>query len=240
MSGTLFVRPTNAKLKWDTELFSEMDCYCQVTCGVYVEKTEVAQDQGKKPNWNKALKFIVNGEQSLKVAIYDKDEVTDDDIIGECQIPLAQVYQMGRSSNWYNLRRSTGYDAGEVMINIEFAPNGGMGMGMGMGMGYQNQMGGPGMGMGMNMGGPGMGMGMNMGGPGMGMGGPGMGMGMNMGGPGMGGPGMGGPGMGMNMGGPGMGGPGMGGPGMGMGMNMGGPGMGGPGMGGPGMGGQGW
>ena len=152
------------------------------------------------------MNFRANGDQFLHVQVFDQDDGSADDFVGECQVPLGPVYQMRQSSNWYNLTRRGGQSAGQIMINIEFSPDGGMGggMGMGMGMGYQNpMMGGQGMGMGMGggYGAPGMGMGgpgMGMGGPGMGMGGPGMGMGGygGMGGPGMGGPGYGGPGMG--------------------------------------------
>ena len=192
--GQLIIKPVSAQLTYDTEWFGSMDCFARITVGSNMFRTGVAHDQGKHPNWQDTFTAYVNGEQSMHVAIFDRDNMTDNDYVGECMVTLMDVYQRGNVSNWYPLRRRDGM-AGQVMIMLQFIPQGGMGMGMGM----------PGMGANMNMGMPGMGM------PGMGMGYP-MNPGMQMGmGPGMYpmNPGMGGMGPGM---GPGMGGmgPGMG------------------------------
>ena len=229
-TGTLIVRPTTAKLTYDTEWFARMDPYCKVTIGGTVQQTSVAVNQSKTPNWQDTLSFRVNGDQSMHVMIFDKDYVTRDDYIGELTVPLNEVYQKGRHTGWYNVMRK-GRSAGQIMIVFEFTPDGGMMGGMGMGgmnMGMSN----------MGMGNMGMGMG-NMGMSRMGMGGMGMsrmGMGgMGMGGMGMNQMGMGGMNMGMGMPNPAMGyggmntgmGMGMGSMGMGMGINNPGMGMGG-------------
>ena len=207
-SGQLVIRPVSAQLTHDTEWFGSMDCYCRIMVGANAFRTMAAHDQGTHPNWQETFTAFVNGDQMMRVAIYDRDNCSDDDYVCETMIPLQEVYMRRQVSNWFPVQRR-GRPAGQIMIMLEFHPQGmgGMGMqpGMGMGMGMQPGMGMGGMGMGMGMQ-PGMGMGMGMQ-PGMGMGGmgmgaPGMGMGMQ---PGMGGMGMGGMGMG-GMGGPGMGG----------------------------------
>ena len=184
-SGQLIIKPVSAQLTYDTEWFGSMDCFARITVGSNMFRTQVAHDQGKHPNWQDTFTAYVNGDQSMHVAIFDRDNVTDNDYVGECMVPLMDVYQRGNVSNWYPVQRRGGM-AGQIMIMLQFIPQGGMGMGMpGMGMG----MGMPGMGANMGMGMPGMGYPMN---PGMqmGMGGgmypmnPGMGPGMN---PGMGG-----------------------------------------------------
>lgn len=204
ISGNLVIKPVSANLTYSTEFFGSMDCYAKITVGSNVFKTKPAHDQGKNPNWQENFQARVNGDQSMHVAIYDQDDGSKDDYVGECQVPIGEVYQRRQCSNWYNIVRK-GKSIGQIMIVLEFYPDGGAQMGMqpGMGMGMQPQMGmgmgmQPQMGMGMQ---PQMGMGMGMQ-PQMGMGmQPQMGMGMGMQ-PGMGGMGMGG-GMGMN---PGMGG----------------------------------
>jgi len=201
--GQLIIKPTSAAMTYDSEWFGDMDLYARITVGSNVFKTNVAHDQGKNPVWQNQFTAMVNGDQTMHVCLFDRDNVSNDDYIAEAQINLMEVYQRRMVSNWFPLMRK-GRSAGQIMITLEFYPGGGMGMGMN-----------PGMGMGMNMGmGPGMGMGMNMGmNPAMGgyppQGGMGMGMGMGMG-PGMGGyPPQGG--MGPGYGGPGYGGPGYGG-----------------------------
>ena len=252
-SGQLIIKPICAKLTYDTETFGSMDCYAKITVGGSTYKTDKAHDQGTNPNWEATFTFRVNGDQLAYVQIYDQDDGSADDFVGECQVELQQVYATRNVNKWFPLTRK-GRSSGQIMMNLEFYPDGGQQMGgqmggqMGMGGGYGGQMGGYGGqmgGYGGQMGGYGGQMGGNggqmggyggqMGGGMPGMGGMGGGFGGQMGG--YGNPGMGGnPGMHPGMGGPGMGGPGMGGPGMG-GPGMGGPGMGGPGMGGPGMGG---
>ena len=231
--GTLIVRPLCAKLTYDTEWFSKMDPYAKITIGATIQKTQSAHDQGKNPNWSDTLTYRVNGDQSMRVELWDYDNVTKDDFIAECSVPLQEVYMKRTANNWYPVNRK-GKSAGQIMISFEFVPDGGAG-GFGMGgnpgmqypqMGHQGMMATPGMmptpgmapayggQMGMGYGGQmgmgaqpmgGMGYGQPMGG--MGYGQMGMGGGQPMGGMGYGQMGMGG---GQPMGGmPGMGGMGM-------------------------------
>ena len=181
--GQLIIKPVAAQLTYSTEWIGKMDCYCKIVVGGNVFQTRPAHDQDKHPNWQEAFTARVNGEQSMQVTLLDKDNVTRDDYVGEATINIAQVYQTRQSSNWYPVMRR-GRNIGQIMIIMEFYPQGGMGQmgGMGMGMGMPN-MGMGGMGMG-GMGGMGMGGMPNMGMGGMGMGGMGMG---NMGMGGMGG-----------------------------------------------------
>src|SRR3990167_521254 len=185
--GQLIIKPSSGNLTYDSEWFGDMDLYARITVWSNVFKTQVAHDQGKHPVWQDQFTAMVNGDQTMHVCLFDRDNVSNDDYIAEAQINLMDVYQRRMVSNWFPLMRK-GQSAGQIMITLEFYPGGGMGMGMN-----------PGMGMGMNMGmNPGMGMGMGMN-PGMGMGGypPQGGMGMGMGGY----PPQGGMGMGMGMGG---------------------------------------
>ncbi len=200
-SGTLVIKPVSAQLTYSTEWLGKMDCYCVITVGGNVFRTMPAHDQGKHPNWQQVFNARVSGEQTMHVSISDYDNVTKDDYVGECTVPLQDVYQRRNVSNWYQVNRK-GKNIGQIMIVLEFYPDGAGGMGMGN----------MGMGMGMN----------NMGMGGMGYGNTGMGMG------GMGGMGYGNTGMGMGMGGMGYGNTGMGGMG-GMGMGYGNTGMGGMG-----------
>ena len=189
--GTLIVRPITARLTYDTEWFARMDPYCKVTVGGTVQQTGVAVNQSKTPSWQDTLTFRVNNDMSMNVLLFDKDYVTRDDYIAECNINLQEVYNKRVHNGWYPVNHK-GRPAGQIMISFEFRPeNQAMGMGMG-GMGMPNMgMGMSNMGMGMNNMGynnpMSMGMGMNtMGGYGnpmsMGMGmGAGYGNNMNMG-----------------------------------------------------------
>ena len=112
MFGTIVVKPTAAKLTYDTEWFARMDPYAKCTIGGTVHQTQVAWNQSKNPVWQDTFNYRVNGEQSMHVAVYDKDTTTRDDYIGECTIPLQQVYSNRQQSGWYNLTRRGGRNAG--------------------------------------------------------------------------------------------------------------------------------
>ena len=151
MSGQLIIKPISAQLTYNTEWFGKMDCYCKITVGGNVFKTNPAHDQGKHPNWQQSFTAMVNGDQVMHVAVYDHDNVTVDDYVGECQVPLQDIYNRRNSSNWYTLMRK-GKSSGQIMIILEFYPGGGMGGNMGggyggnMGGGYGGNMGGGNMG----------------------------------------------------------------------------------------------
>ena len=51
MQGQLTVKPTCAKLKYDTEWFGRMDPYVILTLGTQTFKTHAAKDASKTPTW---------------------------------------------------------------------------------------------------------------------------------------------------------------------------------------------
>ena len=113
--GQLIVKPICAKFTYDTEVFGKMDPYAKITIGGTIHKTSVAKDQGKNPNWQDTLNFRVNGESTMQVMCYDKDDFSKDDFIAECTVQLNEVYQRRNVSNWYNVTRK-GKTAGQIMI----------------------------------------------------------------------------------------------------------------------------
>ena len=120
--GTLIVKPLCAKLTIDTEWFGKMDPYAKCTVGGTIQKTHSANDQGKTPSWSDTLSFMTNNEVSMRVEIWDKD-VGKDDFIGQCDVPLADVYAKNRANNLYTLMRK-GKSSGQIMISFEFYSHG--------------------------------------------------------------------------------------------------------------------
>ena len=124
--GTLIVRPLSAKLTYNTEWFARMDPYAVCTIGGTINKTATSWNTGKNPSWQDTLNFRVNGDPLMHVALYDKDNVTRDDYIGEGVVSLLQIYNTRNSNQWINLKRRNGKPAGQIMISFEFYPEGGM------------------------------------------------------------------------------------------------------------------
>ena len=127
ISGQLIVKPICAKLSYDTETFGSMDPYAKVTIGGNTYKTGTANDQGKNPNWQDTFTFRVQGQANMMdVYVFDKDDGSNDDFIGEAHIPLSDVFQRRNVSDWFNLTRK-GSNSGQIMITLEFFPEGAQG-----------------------------------------------------------------------------------------------------------------
>lgn len=128
MQGTLTVKPITAQISKDREWFGRQDPYCKITVGSQVQQTRTATDGGKSPNWQDSLSFSVHGgEQSVHIAIFDRDIITRDDFIGDTTIPLMQVFQMKQIAQWYPLTRK-GRNCGQINVVLEFtSPNMGYG-----------------------------------------------------------------------------------------------------------------
>lgn len=95
---SIIVRPTEALLTHDTEMFSKMvtpaliqDPYCIIKLGQQQKKTRVHDEGGKKPRWNDTLTFAKSSDTNLKIEVWDKD-VIDDDLVGEGFYNLTKAY----------------------------------------------------------------------------------------------------------------------------------------------------
>jgi Ca2+-dependent lipid-binding protein len=109
-----------------------MDPYAKITVGQNTQQTRTANDMGKRPAWSDSLTFNIRGDQSMHIALWDKDYGSKDDYICETNINLTEIFQRRTFNNQFPLQRK-GKSAGQITIAFEFHPDG-MGMGMGQGM----------------------------------------------------------------------------------------------------------
>lgn len=106
---SLIVRPTEAILTHDTEVFSKMDPYCVVKLGQQQRKTRVHDEGGKKPRWSDTLTFTRGSDTQLTIQVWDKD-VVDDDLVGEGTVNLSGVYanpNYPKNGNFWLIQRSS-------------------------------------------------------------------------------------------------------------------------------------
>ncbi len=120
-SGLITVRPLNAALSNDGEMFGKADPYVVVQIGSQKQQTQVHKDGGKNPRWNDALQFHANNDQVLKFFVMDRDHMSSSDCIAEGQVNLAQVYQMRSMNSSFPVTRN-GKPNGTVTLAIDFQP----------------------------------------------------------------------------------------------------------------------
>jgi Ca2+-dependent lipid-binding protein, contains C2 domain len=120
--GTLIVKPLTAKLTRNTETFGKMDPYCKVIIGQNFYQTAVHKDGGKNPGWNTTLTFKITNEDVIAVEVWDKDDLTKDDLVGTGSLSVSKVTSnKNKFSDWIPLTYK-GKSAGSVLLDIEFIP----------------------------------------------------------------------------------------------------------------------
>lgn len=116
--SSLIVRPICAKLTHDTDTFGQMDPYCVVNFGAQHQRTHTATDAGKFPNWNEQFMFRRTGEDLLQILVYDQDNASADDMVGEATFPVSRLGGQTHFEDWLPLTFK-GRAAGEIRIGIQ-------------------------------------------------------------------------------------------------------------------------
>jgi len=142
LQGNLFIKPLQANLTHNTDWILKMSPYVIFRLGGVQVKSNKAYGGGKNPVWGQMLELPKPaGDDILHVELWD-NELFYDEHIGHCQVPLAQICQLGHVDQTYELFWKNQM-AGTIFLDITFQPTGGMGMGMGgigMGMGLGQYM----------------------------------------------------------------------------------------------------
>ncbi|CAI9769543.1 unnamed protein product [Fraxinus pennsylvanica] len=122
--GTLEVLLVSAKGLENTDFLSNMDPYAVLTCRTQEKKSSVASGKGTNPEWNETFLFTISdGVVELKIKIMDKDNLSEDDFVGEAMIPLGPVLAEGNiPPTMYNVVKNENY-CGEIRVGLVFNPH---------------------------------------------------------------------------------------------------------------------
>jgi Ca2+-dependent lipid-binding protein len=82
MRGSIKIRIIGAVLDSDKDAIGKMDPYALLEIGSQKFKTTIAKGMGLNPSWNEEFIFNVNGDEDLKITIYDSD-IGKDDFLGQ-------------------------------------------------------------------------------------------------------------------------------------------------------------
>lgn len=119
MSGTIVIKPLQAKLTRDVDVLSKMDPYCLVMIGNQKVHGTVCKSGGKTPKWEESITVRRNNEPFLYIEVKDKDTFSSDEIIGVCQINLDELSSQSVTARWqplfYNQK-----PAGDLLVELVY------------------------------------------------------------------------------------------------------------------------
>jgi len=148
--GHVTVQVVEARNLARKDLLSKSDPYCEVSV---VSKHSISMLSSKQktsvinnnqnPMWNQSFSLSVSNPETemLKIKCWDNDPMSFDDLIGEVDVPLFQLYNGVPKDEWYQLYPPKGGSVHLIItaqgFGMQGGPQMGMGQGMGMGMGMQ-------------------------------------------------------------------------------------------------------
>jgi len=119
--GTIVFRPLEAYFEENKDLLKDMDPYCKFSIEFERGKSSIAYNQGMHPTWKDSIVLKVKDENFVKIKAKDKDRVSLDDRLGKAKIPLDEVLEKRKVTQWIPLY-DRGKFTGKIHLEMEFFP----------------------------------------------------------------------------------------------------------------------
>jgi len=119
MPGTITFRPLEANLTHNTDLLTKMNPYCSFNLGGTKFNSQICKKGGKHPHWSDTVSLPYANESIVTLDLMDKDRLTKDDVIGTCNINLADFQANGPTQQWFPLFYKN-KPAGEILLEACF------------------------------------------------------------------------------------------------------------------------
>jgi len=118
--GKLDVHVLSGRELKNSQTFGRQDPYFIIQLGQKHFVSKVATDAGTKPVWNERFIFEVTDEKKLYITIKNKNTITTDDILGNSEISLEQVFSEGKLDVRPQVITKAGKVRGELQVVLLF------------------------------------------------------------------------------------------------------------------------
>ncbi len=122
MPATITLKPIEANLRHNTDIFTRMNPYCVFVVENQRFSSQVCKKGGKHPHWSDTVTIPDSNHEKILVEVMDKDLVMPDAQIGSVMMDVQEIKLQGRNSRWYALSYKN-KPAGEVLIEFVFHPD---------------------------------------------------------------------------------------------------------------------
>jgi Ca2+-dependent lipid-binding protein len=89
--ASIDISPFEADIVRDVSSIGKMDPYCKVYIGSVMKTMMPHTDGSRHPRWNESVHFGLQGEESIKIEVWDRNSVTSDELIGTANYTISQV-----------------------------------------------------------------------------------------------------------------------------------------------------
>ncbi|KAH7288056.1 hypothetical protein KP509_31G009700 [Ceratopteris richardii] len=120
--GLVEVHLIGGKGMKNVDFLGENDPYAILAYKTQKQKSKTLEGGGSNPVWKQKFYFKVDEEiDDVVIQVFDEDERTADDAIGEARIPLSQVLEeLEVPATFYDLKQSSGKVCGQVEVALKF------------------------------------------------------------------------------------------------------------------------
>ncbi|EXX74104.1 hypothetical protein RhiirA5_457000 [Rhizophagus irregularis] len=121
--GILRVTIVEARDLKDKDIIGKSDPYVKLILDKHNIQSTKHKSNNLNPTYNEQFIFNINGQKKLEVQVWDKDTILRDDLIGEDDIKLSEVFSKGYIDTWLNLTKGKFgiRSRGEIHLILEFA-----------------------------------------------------------------------------------------------------------------------
>ena len=123
-TGTIILRPLEAKFNYDQDVLNKMVPFCKVKFGGQTDRSMIATKTKVNHAWTDVLSFERKGNEGGKVTIKVKDKYQEllHQNIGVATISLEDLTPNTKLTKWYPLQKGS-KAVGEILVSIEFQPH---------------------------------------------------------------------------------------------------------------------
>jgi len=118
-TGSIIIKPLEAKLERNVASFSKMNPYCVAKVGSIELRGKVCKSGGTRPVWAEAFVFSLRSNEDCFLEIKDKDMLTSDSTLGVCRIEIKELQEKGTVTKWYKLYYKK-KEVGEVELEATY------------------------------------------------------------------------------------------------------------------------
>ena len=101
------------------EIFSgKPSCYVNILCEKQQIATKIIPNE-RNPLWNEEFSFrVAAGNGEMLIQVFNKSEISKDELIGKCSVPLEEFKDQSTHEKWFHLEGKT--NSSRILLSVQW------------------------------------------------------------------------------------------------------------------------